>query len=78
MKEKLYTAPTWNGIGEITDFAFDYLNYFATTTFGDDLQSALVFMVVVIITTFILKNASKYFAEFFMIYLRNGVLKDIR
>ena len=76
--EKIYTPPTWNGIGKIKDFAFDYLNYFATSTFGEDLQGALLFMVVVIIVIFLFKNASKYFAEFFMIYVRNGVLKDIR
>jgi len=75
---QIKTAPEWNGIGGIKDYAFDNLNYYISANFGNDTQSALIFMASIILIIFLLKNASKYFAEYFMIYLRNGVLKDIR
>lgn len=75
---QITTKPEWNGIGSIKDYAFDNLNYYITDNFGNDTQSALIFMASIILIIFLLKNASKYFAEYFMIYLRNGVLKDIR
>jgi len=75
---QINTAPQWKGIGGIKDYAFDNLNYYISANFGNDTQSALIFMASIILIIFLLKNASKYFAEYFMIYLRNGVLKDIR
>jgi subfamily B ATP-binding cassette protein MsbA len=39
---------------------------------------ALLFMIVIIISTFLLKNIFGYLAMYFITFLRNGVLKDVR
>lgn len=76
--ERITTEPTLNQLTEIKDYVFDYLNYYMTYTYGDDKQSALNFMALIIIIIFLLKNLSGYFAQYFLVPLRNGVLKDIR
>jgi len=83
--EKLTVKPIWNGINNIDDFGNikpyleDTLNYFITTTsdeFGP--QHALMYMIILIIGIFLFKNLFNYLALYFITYLRNGVLKDIR
>lgn len=71
--------PVFQGIGSAKQFLEDYLSYFITTTtdtFG--VGYTLSIMVAVIISIFLLKNLSDYFALFFITFLRNGVLKDLR
>ncbi|WP_396634176.1 ABC transporter ATP-binding protein [Maribacter sp. R86514] len=77
--EEVYTKPKWNGISEIKDFGIDYLNYFVTERSKDsDPGEVLLFMVGLIITMFLLKNLFNYLAMYFITFLRNGVLKDLR
>ena len=60
-------------------FFENYLSYYITNTtqtFG--VGYTLSIMVVVIITVFLLKNLSDYLALFFITFLRNGVLRDMR
>ena len=71
--------PVFQGIGSAKQFLEDYLSYFITTTtetYG--VGHTLSIMVAVIISIFLLKNLSDYFALFFITFLRNGVLKDLR
>jgi subfamily B ATP-binding cassette protein MsbA len=71
--------PTYTGIGEFKKFAEDYLSYYITNTtdtFG--VGYTLSIMVAVIISIFLLKNLCDYMALFFITFLRNGILKDIR
>ncbi|MWB94679.1 ATP-binding cassette domain-containing protein [Flavobacterium sp. GA093] len=71
--------PIYKGIWEIKQYAEDYLSYFITTTtdtFG--VGYTLSIMVAVIISIFLLKNLCDYFAMFFITFLRNGVLRDMR
>ncbi|MFA9191781.1 ABC transporter ATP-binding protein [Flavobacterium sp. FZUC8N2.13] len=71
--------PTYTGIWEIKKFGEDYLSYYITTitdTFG--VGYTLSIMVAVIISIFLLKNFCDYMAMFFITFLRNGILKDMR
>ncbi|WP_036155094.1 ABC transporter ATP-binding protein [Maribacter forsetii] len=77
--EEVYTKPKWNGISELKDYGIDYLNYFVTERSKDsDPGEVLMFMVGIIITMFLLKNLFNYLAMYFITFLRNGVLKDLR
>ncbi|MCO4823167.1 MAG: ABC transporter ATP-binding protein [Flavobacteriaceae bacterium] len=61
------------------DYLNDFLNYFITTKIEADGQySVLILMICIVLSTFFLKNISGYFSNFFLAYLRNGILKDIR
>ncbi|WP_035667711.1 ABC transporter ATP-binding protein [Flavobacterium sp. 83] len=71
--------PTYKGIWELKKYGEDYLSYYITNTtdtFG--VAHTLSIMVAVIIVIFLLKNISDYMAMFFITFLRNGVLRDMR
>ena len=73
------TMPIYKGIWEFKKYAEDYLSYYITNTtetFG--VGYTLSIMVIVIISIFLLKNLSDYLAMFFITFLRNGVLRDMR
>ena len=77
--EKVYAKPIWNGISDLKDYGIDYLNFFVTERSKDnDPGEVLMFMVGLIITMFLLKNLFNYLAMYFITFLRNGVLKDLR
>ena len=71
--------PVYKGIWELKKYGEDYLSYYITNTtdtFG--VGRTLSIMVAIIISIFLLKNLCDYFAMFFITFLRNGVLKDMR
>ena len=69
----------YDGILEYKDYLEDSLNFFITQKIEADGQySVLIIMICFVIATFLLKNAAGYFSNFFLAYLRNGILKDIR
>jgi subfamily B ATP-binding cassette protein MsbA len=71
--------PTYSGILEGKEFIENYLSYFITTTTDTyGVGRTLSFMVVGIISIFLLKNLSDYLAMFFINFLRNGILRDMR
>jgi len=77
--KKLYVKPVYQGIGELKSFGENYLNYFVTTTNENEgAQQTLLYMIILIISLFLLKNIFNYLALFFITFLRNGVLKDLR
>ena len=77
--EPIHTAPTYNGIVELGDYVENYINYFITQKVNNEGElKALMFMIFIIIGTFLLKNIFGYLALFFITFLRNGVLKDLR
>jgi subfamily B ATP-binding cassette protein MsbA len=74
-----YVEPTYTGIFELKKYLSDYSSYYLTNmtdTYG--IGYTLGVLVAGIITIFLLKNLSDYLALFFITFLRNGVLKDIR
>jgi subfamily B ATP-binding cassette protein MsbA len=79
LTKKVYTEPTYQGIGNIKAYAEGFLNYKITILTQDHgLKWALLFVISIIITTAFLKNLTNYFASYHVTRLRTGVLRDIR
>ncbi len=77
--ERVTTMPVYTDLAHAQKYLENYLNYFITTSQADHgPQYTLSIMVVVIITLFLLKNFSNYLAMYFITFLRNGILRDIR
>ncbi len=75
---KTNIAPTYTGIGEIKDYVAGFLNYKLTEYMEQESDIALMFVISMIISLFFLKNIFNYLAMFFITFLRNGVLLDLR
>ena len=76
--EQLNNPPVWQGMSEAANYVENYLNYFVTTKKTSGSDDVLIFMVSIIIITFLLKNIFNYLSMFFITFLRNGVVKNIR
>ena len=76
--KKVYEAPIYNGLGHLKDYLQDYLNYRVTLYAADDEMKALVLVIGLVLVLFLLKNLFNYLAMYFITFLRNGVLKDVR
>jgi subfamily B ATP-binding cassette protein MsbA len=76
--ERLYQQPVYNGIGNLGDYIKAYLNFKVTQFSGEDEMKALILVISMVIVLFLLKNLFNYLAMYFITFLRNGVLKDIR
>lgn len=76
--ERVEIKPIWNGVLDMKDYLIDYLNYFVTQKANEGEGQALLFMVALVISMFFLKNLFGYLAMYFITFLRNGVLKDLR
>ncbi len=74
----VHNEPVWKGFRNITSYGEEYLNFFVTQKKAEGVDDVLIFMVILVITTFLLKNLFSYLAMYFITFLRNGVLKDLR
>jgi len=72
------TKPVWLGILELGNYAESYLAYEMNLFTGGDNSKALLFVVFLIIVMFLFKNIAGYLANYFLVFLRNGVIRDIR
>lgn len=70
--------PEWSGILDAKDYMENALGYYVTEIAKDDKAQALTLMIIFIISVFLLKNLFGYLAMYFITFLRNGVLMDIR
>jgi subfamily B ATP-binding cassette protein MsbA len=75
---KTSVPPTYQGIGQIKNYLESFFNYKITQYMDQDSGKALIFVIGIIISLFFLKNIFNYLAMFFITFLRNGVLKDLR
>ncbi|RPE00894.1 ABC transporter ATP-binding protein [Aureibaculum marinum] len=76
--EPITTKPDWSTSVNIKEYAENYLNYFVTLKSQEGEGDALIYMVGLVIIMFFLKNFFSYLAMYFITFLRNGVLKDLR
>lgn len=76
--KQINIKPVWNGLSDIKDYLENYLNYFVTQKANQGHDDVLIFMVALVISLFLLKNFFNYLAMYFITFLRNGVLKDMR
>ena len=77
--KKVTDKPIYEGIRNLKDYVENFINYIITSTseqFGA--QRSLLYMIVLIISLFLLKNLFNYLGLYFITFLRNGVLKDLR
>lgn len=70
--------PVYTGLLEIDNYIKDLLAYNMHQFTGGDDSKALIFVVGLIIVMFLLKNVFGYLANYFLVFLRNGVIRDIR
>ena len=73
-----YNKPEFDGLSNFGNNLEEWLNFQVSTFAGDDPKKALIFVILTIIVLFFFKNFFNYIAMFFITFLRNGVLKDLR
>ncbi|RIV68377.1 ABC transporter ATP-binding protein [Flagellimonas aequoris] len=76
--KRVTTPPTYQGIGKLKDFFTDYMSYKITGFSGDDPMKGLMLAIGLVLALFFFKNVFNYIAMYYITFLRNGVLKDIR
>ncbi len=77
-ENKVLKEPTYTGIRHLKDYLQDYINFRVTAYSGDDDMKGLVLVIGLVLFLFLFKNLFNYLAMYFITFLRNGVLKDIR
>ncbi|MEW4924762.1 ABC transporter ATP-binding protein [Algibacter sp. 2305UL17-15] len=70
--------PQWEGLSELGTYAEDFLTYNMNVFTGGDKSKALLFVIGLIIIMFFFKNIAGYLANYFLVFLRHGVIRDIR
>lgn len=70
--------PVYEDLTKIGDYAEGYLEFLMYQFTGGDNSKALTFVIALIIIMFLLKNLSGYLANYFLVFLRNGVIRDLR
>jgi len=77
--KKVTEQPVYTSIGHLKEYISDLMSFHLTQyTAENGAQHTLMVMAFVVISIFLLKNLFNYWAMYFITFLRNGVLKDIR
>src|SRR5690606_34214586 len=76
--KRVAVEPRYEGLGSLKDYVVDAFNFQVTQRVNEDEVSALLFVCGIVVLLFFLKNLFGYLAAFFITFLRNGVLKDVR
>lgn len=76
--KKVLEKPVYTDIGHLKDYLQDLINYEVTAYSGDNEMKGLILVIGLVLVLFLLKNFFNYLAMYFITFLRNGVLKDIR
>ncbi len=74
----VFTKPSFSSDLDFKTYVSDRMSFEVTRYAGEDPQRALLLVISLILVTFLLKNLFNYIALFFITFLRNGILKDIR
>lgn len=77
-ENKVYKEPVYTGMRHLKDYLQDYINFRVTAYSGEDDMKGLVLVIGLVLFLFLFKNLFNYLAMYFITFLRNGVLKDIR
>lgn len=67
-----------NNFSTIQKYFKEKLNSFLLRKLEENLEETLILVIGTIIFLFFLKNISNYFAIYFISYLKNGIIKDLR
>ncbi len=77
--QKTIPKPEWTGIEHLKEYSTQLLNYHWLEYINlHGQKQALTLVIILVISIVFLKNLFNYLALFFMTFLRNGVLKDMR
>jgi subfamily B ATP-binding cassette protein MsbA len=77
--ETVISKPIFQGLSKSIDYGKDLMYYHISSLSEDNgKQFALSLVIVLIIITFLLKNLSNYFASYYIMHVRNGVMADLR
>lgn len=77
--KKVTIEPVYTGFTSLPAYSKDYIDYIVTKTSDEKgPQFSLLLMIVLVITMFLLKNLFNYLAMYYVTFLRNGTLKDLR
>ncbi len=78
-ESKITELPKYQGIMKAGDYLKDYMGYWINNSMEQNGPlHTLMILISVVIGTFLLKNLFNYWAMYFITFLRNGILKDIR
>ena len=78
-KRHSVVKPVWNGITHLKQYFNAYVDYYWVTYINQHgFVGALTAIMVLIVIIILLKNVFNYLALYFMTFLRNGILKDMR
>ncbi len=77
-EERVDAMPVWSGWTGAKDYYIGYFNYHVSQRVAEDELSALIFICGIVVLLFFLKNLFGYLAAYFITFLRNGVLRDLR
>ncbi|MCI4443759.1 MAG: ABC transporter ATP-binding protein [Lentimicrobium sp.] len=71
--------PVYKGLGNIKEYGSDFFYYkISILTKENNIQVVLLFVVLMVIITFLFKNLFNYLASYHIMHLKNGVLRDLR
>ena len=73
-----FVEAEYKGIMDIHIYVKESLKNYLSKRLEDDVESTLVFSICLVIMLFLLKNVCNYLALFFITFLKNGILKDLR
>ena len=74
----VYEKPVFEGFTSGMEYLNNYFNYYVSTIIGENQEKTLLFVVLLIVVIFLLKNLFGYLSFYYITFLKNGVLKDIR
>lgn len=84
-EKRVVSAPVWDNslsffdsLGQAKDYLVNYFNYQISIRAADDELSVLMIVCGIVVVLFFLKNLFGYLASFFITFLQNGLLRDLR
>lgn len=78
-QEPITQKPVLESWLDVKDYFQEYSNYFINTYINKvGVETTLMYLIGIVIATFLLKNLFGYLAMYFITFFRNGVLKDLR
>ena len=75
---KVEVKPVYTGIFGIQNYIENTINYKVGSTLEENPLKGLIIAIALILVLFFFKNLFNYLAMFFITFLRNGILKDLR
>lgn len=68
----------YEGIFKLHNYIRNSLNFHIAQNIDNDPERTLMFVIGLVLSLFFLKNICNYLALYFITYLRNGIIKDLR